>query len=128
MFPDDAACAKYLEAIRWRDGFQCPKCQATAEPFRFANRPQVLRCKGCKRDTALTAGTVMERTHTPLSVWFGAAFLISSLTPGMSAVQLQRLCGRSERREGGAARQFRARRRWRGGAPAPGPRRDAIAW
>jgi hypothetical protein len=45
------------------------------EPFRFANRPQVLRCKGCKRDTALTAGTVMERTHTPLSVWFWAAFL-----------------------------------------------------
>lgn len=21
MFPDDAACARYLEAIRWRDGF-----------------------------------------------------------------------------------------------------------
>lgn len=93
MFPDDAACAKYLEAIRWRDGFQCPKCNATAEPFRFANRPGVLRCKGCKKDIALTAGTVMERTHTPLSTWFWAAFLISSQTPGMSAVQLQRQLG-----------------------------------
>jgi len=93
MFPDDAACAKYLEAIRWRDGFQCPKCNATAEPFRFAARPGVLRCKGCKRDIALTAGTVMERTHTPLSTWFWAAFLISSQTPGMSAVQLQRQLG-----------------------------------
>lgn len=93
MFPDDAACAKYLEAIRWRDGFACPKCGVTAEPFRFAARPGVLRCKGCKRDIALTAGTVMERTHTPLSTWFWAAFLISSLTPGMSAVQLQRQLG-----------------------------------
>jgi hypothetical protein len=93
MFPNDLACARYLEAIRWRDGFACPRCGVTAEPFRFANRPQVLRCKGCKRDTALTAGTVMERTHTPLSVWFWAAFLISSLTPGMSAVQLQRQLG-----------------------------------
>jgi ISXO2-like transposase domain/Transposase zinc-ribbon domain len=93
MFPDDAACARYLEAIRWRDGFQCPKCGATAEPFRFAARPHQLRCKGCKRDTSLVAGTVMERTHTPLSTWFWAAFLISALTPGMSAVQLQRQLG-----------------------------------
>jgi hypothetical protein len=93
MFPDDAACARDLEAIRWRDGFACSKCGIAAEPFRFANRPGVLRCKGCKRDTALTAGTIMERTHTPLSTWFWAAFLVSSLTPGLSAVQLQRQIG-----------------------------------
>jgi hypothetical protein len=93
MFPDDAACARYLEAIRWRDGFQCPKCGNTAPPYRFENRPGVMRCKGCKKDIALTAGTVMERTHTPLSTWFWAAFLVSSLTPGMSAVQLQRQLG-----------------------------------
>lgn len=93
MFPDDAACAKYLEAIRWRDGFKCPKCGATAEPFRFAARPHQLRCRGCEKDTSLIAGTVMERTHTPLSTWFWAAFLVSSLTPGMSAVQLQRQLG-----------------------------------
>jgi hypothetical protein len=66
---------------------------ATAEPFRFANRPQVLRCKGCKRDTALTAGTVMERTHTPLSTWFWSAFLTSTQITGMSATNLQRQLG-----------------------------------
>lgn len=93
MFPDDAACARYLEAIRWRDGFQCPKCGVTAEPFRFAARPHQLRCRGCKKDISLIAGTVMERTHSPLSTWFWAAFLISALTPGMSAVQLQRQLG-----------------------------------
>jgi transposase-like protein len=58
-------------------------------------RPGVLRCKGCKRDIALTAGTVMERTRTPLSTWFWAAFLVASLTSGMSAVQLQRQLGLS---------------------------------
>lgn len=93
MFPDDAACARYLEAIRWRDGFQCPKCNVTAEPFRFANRLNVLRCKGCEQDTSLTAGTIMHRTRMPLSTWFWAAFLVSSQTPGMSAVQLQRQLG-----------------------------------
>jgi hypothetical protein len=92
MFPDDGACARYLESVRWREGFVCPRCEGTVEPMRLG-RPGVLRCKGCKRDIALTAGTVMERTHTPLSTWFWAAFLVSSLTPGMSAVQLQRQLG-----------------------------------
>jgi len=35
----------------------------------------------------------MERTHTPLSVWFWAAYLVASQTPGMSAAQFQRQIG-----------------------------------
>ena len=37
----------------------------------------------------------MARTHTPLSVWFWAAYLVASQTPGMSAVQFQRQLGLS---------------------------------
>jgi len=37
----------------------------------------------------------MERTHTPLSVWFWAAYLVTSQTPGISAVQFQRQLGLS---------------------------------
>jgi|SRR4249919_329381 hypothetical protein len=95
LFPDDAACAGYLEKARWSDGFVCPHCQAAGEPFRFANRPGVLRCRKCRRDTGLTVGTVMARSHTPLSVWFWSAYLVSSQTPGMSAVQLRRQLGLS---------------------------------
>ena len=94
-FPDDAACAAYLEKARWSDGFVCPHCQAAGEPFRFANRPGVLRCRKCRRDTGLTVGTVMARSHTPLSVWFWSAYLVSSQTPGVSAVQLRRQLGLS---------------------------------
>ena len=95
LFPDEAACAAYLEHARWSDGFVCRHCGVTDEPYRFANRPGVLRCRHCGRDTSLTAGTVMERTHTPLSVWFWAAYLVTSQTPGMSAIQFQRQLGLS---------------------------------
>ena len=95
LFPDDAACAAYLEKARWGEGFVCPHCHVAREPFRFANRPGVLRCRKCRRDTGLTVGTVMERTHTPLSVWFWAAYLVASQTPGMSATQFQRQVGLS---------------------------------
>jgi hypothetical protein len=95
LFPDDAACAEYLEKARWGDGFVCPHCGAAGEPFRIATRPGVLVCRKCRRPTGLTVGTIMERSHTPLSTWFWAAYLVTSHTPGMSAVQFQRQLGLS---------------------------------
>lgn len=95
LFPDETACAAYLERARWNEGFVCARCGASGEPYRIATRPGVLRCRKCRSDTSLTAGTVMARTHTPLSTWFWAAYLVTSQTPGMSAVQFQRQLGLS---------------------------------
>ena len=95
LFPDDAACATYLEKARWANGFACPSCGVVGEPFRIATRPGVLTCRACRRQTGLTVGTIMERSHTALSVWFWAAYLIASQTPGVSAVQFQRQLGLS---------------------------------
>ncbi len=95
LFPDEAACAEYLQRARWREGFVCPHCAAVAEPRYVSTRPKVLRCRHCRRDVSLTAGTVMDRTHMPLSVWFWGAYLVSSQPPGVSAVQFQRQLGLS---------------------------------
>lgn len=89
-FPDDAACAAYLEAIRWPSGFVCGYCGVIGEPYRIATRPHVLTCRHCLRQNRLTAGTVMEKSHTPLSTWFWAAYLVATHTQGISAVQFQR--------------------------------------
>jgi Transposase zinc-ribbon domain len=93
LFPDDAACAAYLRRARWPDGFVCAHCGLIGDPFRIATRPGILECRACRRQAGLLAGTVMERSHTPLSVWFWAAYLVASQTPGMSAVQFQRQLG-----------------------------------
>src|SRR6266705_3233122 len=96
VFPNDAACAKYLEALRWPKGFACPRCGWTGEPYRFATRSSVvLRCSQCKVNTSLTAGTTIHSTHTPLSTWFWGAYLVSTQTPGQSALQFQRQLGLS---------------------------------
>jgi hypothetical protein len=71
LFPDDAACAAYLGRARWPDGFVCPHCGLIAEPFRIVTRPGVLECRACRRQAGLLVGTVMERSHTPLSVVLG---------------------------------------------------------
>ena len=96
VFPDDQACAKYLENMRWPNGFTCPKCGETGKPYRFPTRSStVLRCRKCKVNTSLTADTVMQSTHTPLSTWFWGAYLVTTQTPGQSALQFQRQLGLS---------------------------------
>ena len=72
IFPDDAACAAYLEKARWNGGFACPRCGVVAEPFRFEARPGVLRCRACRKDASLTAGTVMEtQSHAVVDLVLG---------------------------------------------------------
>lgn len=95
MFPDEKAAATYLRAVRWPDGFACRHCGWQGDPYLFENRPTVLRCRQCQRDTSLTADTVMKDTRTPLLTWFWAAFLITTQTPGESALQIQRQLGLS---------------------------------
>jgi hypothetical protein len=67
VFPDDAAGAKYLETMRWPNGFTCPRCGQTGEPYRFPTRSSVvLRCRKCKVNTSLIARGVSENGNTAL--------------------------------------------------------------
>ncbi len=91
-FPDDHACTVYLFQSRWPDGFGCPRC-GDGHAWPVARRRVVWECAACHRQTSVTAGTVLHKTHTPLHLWFWAAYLMSTPTPGISAVQLQRQLG-----------------------------------
>src|SRR5919199_2136947 len=82
---------RYLMACRWPDGFRCPRCGAR-EAYEVAGR-ELLQCRSCRHQASVTAGTVLHRTHVPLRLWFAAAYLITTHTPGFSAVQLQRQLG-----------------------------------
>src|SRR5271167_2983978 len=94
VFPDDAACARYFEHLRWPNGFTCPICVKLGERYRFAKRASVvLRCRACHANVSLTATTVMKSSRTPLAVWFWSAFLVTTQTPGQSALQFQRQLG-----------------------------------
>lgn len=93
VFPDDAACIAHLFACRFLRGFVCPVCGDVREPYRVSTRPHILRCRNGQHETSLTANTVMHRTKQPISLWFWAAWLVTSHTPGLSALQFQKLLG-----------------------------------
>ena len=90
-FAGDAACLDYLAASRWPQGFTCPACGG-GKAWVLARR-HLWECAVCGRQTSVTAGTIMDHTHIPLALWFWAAYLMATHTPGISAVHLQRQLG-----------------------------------
>jgi len=93
LFPDEPSCLLHLERVRWPEGFECPSCGKVGDPWRLRARPRVLECRQCGYQASLTAGTIMHRTQHPLTIWFWAAYLVTTQTPGMSALQFQRQLG-----------------------------------
>ncbi len=91
MFATEAACQKYLAECRWPDGFICPRCgnQSSYEIVK-ARRWQ---CTRCRYQVSLTAGTILHNTKTSLTVWFWAAYLMTTDKRGVSALLLQRQLG-----------------------------------
>lgn len=92
-FPDEESCLKFLIQSRWPDGFVCPRCGFNG--YYWIPTRRLLECKQCSYQASVTAGTVMHRSRMPLKLWFHAAYLVATLTPGMSALQFQRQVGLS---------------------------------
>ena len=92
-FASDEACAAYLEQLRWPTGFCCPACGVMDTPGR-ASRGRLI-CRACRHQSSVTAGTIFDKTRTSLRVWFAAAWYITSMKQGVSALGLQRVLGLS---------------------------------
>jgi transposase-like protein len=87
QFPDDAACARWLFGKRWPDGFRCPGC-GHDKGWELGRGTLLVECARCRRQTSVTAGTVLHRSHLPLKLWFLVARLVATHKNGMSARQL----------------------------------------
>ena len=85
-FRSDADCLDYLEWLRWPTGFACPSCGRDGG-WRLGDGR--FMCSGCGDRTSVTAGTVFDRTRTPLTVWFTACWLFASGKDGISALSLR---------------------------------------
>jgi transposase-like protein len=87
-FATEEACQQYLAACRWPDGFVCPR-SGNRRAYELVNLRR-WQCTGCRHQASLTAGTILHNTKTPLTVWFWAAYLMTTDKRGISALLLQR--------------------------------------
>src|SRR6202051_1217232 len=95
-FTDEDKARAALEAMRWPGGPVCPHCgsvEGIAKAQGKAARPGLYYCNACNEQFTVTVGTIMERSHVPITKWWLAMHLMGSSKKGMSAHQMHRMLG-----------------------------------
>jgi hypothetical protein len=88
-FATEGACAEYLFERRWPQGLGRGEGRARL----LKSKAFTYECAGCARQSSVTAGTIMDASKLPLTIWFWAAFLMATHPNGVSALQLQNQLG-----------------------------------
>jgi transposase-like protein len=102
-YGDEAKARKLLEAWRWPKGPVCPHCQNAGDKTiskleaqstsRRGVRKGVYFCGACRQQFTVTIGTILERSHIPISKWVMALSLLGSSKKSLSANQIHRMIG-----------------------------------
>ena len=92
-FPDDDACLEAIMEMRWPGGIiTCDRCNVKRLHHRVTGRT-AYACDRCGNHVYPLAGTIFEKTTTPLKLWFHAIYQMGSTKCGISAKQIQRETG-----------------------------------
>jgi transposase-like protein len=92
LFSTDDKCREVLERLRWPNGPECPRCK-TLPVVRLSTNVKLLWCPDCEYQFSVTAGTIFNDSHLPLSKWFIATLLLVEARKGFSANQMKRTLG-----------------------------------
>jgi transposase-like protein len=90
-FSTDERCRELLCRLRWPVGVECPRCKQAA--IELETDKELFYCKDCDYQFSVTAGTIFNDSHLPLTKWFMATLLLCEAKKGMSACQIQRTIG-----------------------------------
>ncbi len=96
-FPDDEACRRHLEHIRWGDSEgnvtpRCPHCGHDAKAYRIEGGKRY-KCAACRKKYSVLVGTIFANSKVPLQKWFLAIWLATSHKKGISSCQLAKDIG-----------------------------------
>jgi transposase-like protein len=93
LYDSEEKCEAAMEKARWPDGFRCPRCDCKEYGIVNGRRHKRYQCRHCRHQATVTAGTIMEGTKLPLTIWFLAFYLIGQAKNGISSLELSRHLG-----------------------------------
>ena len=85
-------CLEAIKRLRFSDEMECPKCKKVEKFYKVTDRTSYA-CNNCGHHLYPLAGTIFEKSTTPLDLWFFAMYLMVQTRSGTSAMQLQRMLG-----------------------------------
>ena len=92
-FPTDAGLWRVSAGAALACGLRLPGLRARPRLAARSGPRRPSSARRCHRQTSVTAGTVLHRSHLPLTIWFWAAYLMATHSNGISALQLRGLLG-----------------------------------
>ena len=91
LFNTDDKCREVLVKLRWPAGVECPRCHG--KQISWIKASKQFDCAECEYHFSVTAGTIFNDSHLPLTTWFTAVLLLVEARKGMSANQIKRTIG-----------------------------------
>jgi hypothetical protein len=88
IFPDDLACERYLDDIKWKNGFKCKKCGN--EKSCKGSKKFSKRCTKCRYDESITAYTLLHKCKFPLSKAFYIITKVNKFGDDLNCTELSR--------------------------------------
>jgi transposase len=85
-------CLEAIKELRFPDPYVCPKCNTEQKFYPVKGRTSYA-CNACGHHIYPLAGTIFEKSTTPLDLWFFAMYLMVQTRSGISAKQLERMLG-----------------------------------
>lgn len=85
-FSSEKQCLDYLFGLRWLNGYNCPRCYHD-QYWQIGEKKY--KCRKCGYQTTVTAGTIFQDSHVPLTVWLRAIWLACHETGVTNAKVLQ---------------------------------------
>lgn len=94
-FSDLDVATQYVASIRWPEGFVCPACGTKEHSYLTTRR--LWKCKACKKQTSVKAGTIFQDSPIPLTKWLPALWLLVTCKNGVSSYEVARGIGVSQK-------------------------------
>lgn len=81
-FPEDEACLRFLERVRWGEG----SCAASAVSWGVTGGRSAAGCDGVRPvgESSVTVGTIFHGSRLPLQSWFAAIWCVVNQKQGVS--------------------------------------------
>jgi len=90
QFPNDDTCLQYLFDSRYGGMKACLNCGIVSPKYYRVKKRMSFVCKECRHQIYPLAGTIFEKSTTPLTDWFHALYLFSVSKNGVSAKEIER--------------------------------------
>jgi transposase-like protein len=90
-FSDPDVCVEFVAALRWMQSGGIPKCpHCKGEKHSYLKSRRIWKCRECKKQFSVKAGTVFEDSPVPLDKWLMAVWLVVNCKNGISSYEIAR--------------------------------------